>query len=464
MIATEGRLVDRSSSSVVDWTYRDLVVSGADAGLRVAEWNLPVLRALRGARATAPRYFLVAATAPRWTILLPLVTVLGFGPLLLAWANGQPVSATVTGHDPDYYMCDVEWAAPGGHQSATVDCDLEPVGSTLTVRALGFPVSGEAADVVWTLDMVGTLVGLSIAVSAVCLAVHLPIVLRLPSIDLATAGPAPVDEPDDVVPSSWQRRALAQARLDGFRPRAQKRSSSAPARWVTTTRLVAGAGGGYLTTALLLLFFATLFLSFSLPAMWALSREPISLATVEVVEGGDLTLPFLTRESSVRTEGGEELWLTTWRALDDGERLTVQRAGDVLALPNDPGHEIEALEGFVTLVPGLFCAGVAWRRGQRALAALPSRGRREGDEEVPYAAFRLPDGTSLMVLLHDDDRPELTVPVKGHVGPVGVASVPKARRCGDLLAPLVGGRLLLPAAEAQALDEAELQDLLDEIS
>lgn len=467
-VGEQGRLVDRTSSAV-EWVYRDYpVLAGSGGELRVADWYGDVLQAMRGNIACAPSRVLVAAAIPRWVLLLPVAVVLGFTPLLLAWTNGEEGTAAVVGHDTEYEMCDVTWRTASGRGSATVDCDLEPVGSSIPVRALGFPMSGEAADLLWTLETVSWCIELPLLVSALFLAVHLPIVLRLPAIEPVDAAPrSSADRRRDAL-GPWQARALERAALDGLRPRRRRRPR---ARWrrsvdrlLEACDVVRAATGWAAWCAAFGLVFGAIFLFFSLPSLWALARQPTTTVTVRVVETGDRALPFMVRESPVETDQGEELWLTSWQGFEDGERVRVVRSGPVLAVPGDHGLEIEAAKGVVALLAGLGFSYVTWRRARAVLALLPGRTGGPADEEVAFAGFTLPDGQSLLVLLDRVGDIDLAIPVRGRVAPVGVASVPGSRQEGELVVPVVGDRALTPLGPAQGLTGADLDELLDGIA
>ncbi|WP_461023719.1 hypothetical protein [Thalassiella azotivora] len=469
-IDDHGRLVDKTGRSIIEWTYRDLEVRASDtAVLRVAEWYTPVVAVARRTYAQAPRRTIIAAAVPRWVLLLPLSAAIGFAPLLLAWANGSEVGTVVTGHDLEYERCEVRWETVDGPESAGIDCDLEPVGSSLNVRALGFPLRGEAADL-WTLETVGVLIGIAVGASVLTLAVHLPVTLWLPALDPgrpAGTGEGRRPQPPRQRPttehadgSPWQRRALERAAVDGFRRRRPRRHLRPRlARWLRMGDDARAAAAGYAGGAVLCAVVALPGLV-AATDLWVLSRSPTTLVRVEVVESGDVQLPFLTRTSVVRADADEELWLTTRRHLEDGATLTVVRAGDVLALPGDPGHRIDLAQGALALGPGCVLGVVAWRRARTALASVPGLAR--GDhEDVQYAAFRRADGTSLVALLESDGRLGLVVPVRTALPPVGVATVPESRQEGDELAPLVGGRWAVPDGPAVAMTDQELLDRLD---
>ncbi|HEX6247971.1 MAG TPA: hypothetical protein VFZ64_08900, partial [Nocardioidaceae bacterium] len=465
-VAQEGRFVDSSGSSLVDWTYRDYAVRSGEGGvLRVAEWRVPVLDVLRTTPARARGHVRAAAATPRSVLLVPAVVALASLPIAMAWTNGEEVTARVTGHDREYQMCHVAWTSPQGAGTASVDCDLEPVGSTLSVRALGFPMSGEAADTVWTWDAVRGVTGTTAVVALVLLLGHLSVALALRATTLRASPPRDGAEPDGVGHglTRWQRRAVERAAV--WEPAARS-DGSAPGwarRLAVACGAVASAGGGWLTAAAFALIVAAIFLGFAGSTLWQL-RQADELATVEVVEAGTLSLPFLTRESRVRTEDGKLLFLTSWTDLEEGQVLRVDRAGDALGLPGDPGHEIELAQGVLALTVAGGCLYVVRRRlrGVRvgsAGALSPSEA-----EDVPYAAFRMPDGPTLVVLLEHDGTAGLGVLVRGVVPPVGTATVPRSRRPGHVLAPVIDGRTRVPKARAEEITDAEIEELVTQIA
>ncbi|KQS60422.1 hypothetical protein ASG36_05700 [Geodermatophilus sp. Leaf369] len=83
----------------------------------------------------------------RWAVGLLAVVGLWFAAWGWLVASGETVQATVSAPGSSPGLCQVRWPAPGGgDDSAEVDCDDPPVGSRVTVWAVGPPFVGEAVD------------------------------------------------------------------------------------------------------------------------------------------------------------------------------------------------------------------------------------------------------------------------------------------------------------------------------
>lgn len=309
MVAGRGRFVDESGSGVLARHYREYALHAPGGGtLRVPDWCVGAWEALRATPVRTGWSAKLVGLVPRWTLLVPSAVVLAFSPLALAWSNGEEVAARVTGHDLEYDMCDIAWATASGTGSATIDCDMEAVGSSLPARALGFPFAGEAADLAYTWQTVTGVIGATVALGLLVLVAHLALALGRRPVDLAaSAVPDVVADPAtigsagvtgrassvaaDTAVGGWQRRAVEWAALGGASAPARRAMSAwtrASSVWVRTA--VAAAGGWLVATAILGLV-GGMAAGFSGADLWQLSRSDRATVTVEVVEAGALSPP-----------------------------------------------------------------------------------------------------------------------------------------------------------------------------
>jgi hypothetical protein len=479
VVAERGRFVDESGSGALARHYRDYGLHVQGGGmLRIPEWCVGALDALRAATPVRTGWWTkLVGLVPRWTLLVPGAVLLAFSPLVLAWSNGKEVAARVTGHDLEYDMCHITWTTPSGTGSATIDCHMEPVGGTLPARALGFPFPGEAADLAHTWQTVIGVTVVTVAFGLLVLTAHVTLALaRRPVALVPSTAPQMVTDRAagglgsvaghastvDTAVTGWQRRAVEWAALGGA-PGPARREMPAwtrgPSVW---RRTVVAAAGGWLVATGVLGLAGGMAAGFSGADLWQLQRSERTTVTVEVVEAGRLEPPFPTRLSTVRTEDGSIRELSTWAALEEGEQLRVEKAGEVLALPGDSGHELELGLGLVLLTLACGCLLVAVRKIRTATGSA-SKDPTGGLVDVPYAAFRMPDGVMLLVLLESDGRAALAVPLRDEVPTTGHATVPRGRAEGHVFAPVVDGTPRAPVAAAETVTDRDLEELLAEI-
>ena len=125
--------------------------------------------------------------------------VLTVGVLLTAcWWSGQDVTAKVVAHEStdDFVDCRISWTSPTGERTDLVACDdRPPVGSTLTVRRMGWPI----ADDVWAYDGTEVVAGGGLLLLGAAFAVGLQIFRRSVG---APVRLVPVASPTQVSPQS----------------------------------------------------------------------------------------------------------------------------------------------------------------------------------------------------------------------------------------------------------------------
>lgn len=474
VLAEEGRFVDATGSDFIDRTYRDYALRAETPGtLRVPDWLTPALDALRTTPAPGRHSRAFATVAPRWLLALPALVILAFSPLALAWSNGEDVRAEITGHDREYSMCDIAWQTPRGAGTATIDCHLEPIGSALPARALGDPFAGNAADTHWTPHVLLFLLIAGTALPVGVLLAHLlPARLRRPIELIADpegianlSAPEPAQPPTQTVASDdrtrWQDRAAELAARHTLPAAGDSTMPAWVARWRVKWAMVGSAAGVWLGTAAVLILVGGLLAALAGSALWTLSHAETTVVTGEVTETSRF---FLTHETFVDTGDDEELVVSTWSALNEGQQVSLTRAGDVAAVPGDIGPWVDLGQSSVALLAGAVCLLVARRRIRAARPDALSHDAAGDTHTVPYAAFRMPDDTTLVVTLDHTGASALVVPVRGPVPPAGVVNVPRTLRAGHVVAPVIDDQPRVPHAPVEDIDDTQLQELLDDIA
>ncbi|MGZ4658435.1 MAG: hypothetical protein ACXVGE_16250 [Blastococcus sp.] len=161
----------------------------------------------------------------RWAVVCLALAGLWVATWVALVADGETVSATVTGGDGQGY-CDVTWSDGGARHAGQVDCNDEPAGTPRTVWVLGWPATGEPVDPGWT---VGNVLGLG-ALVALPGAFSILRGRRRAGITVPDPGPevprvrvpdqdAPALSPDDVHPIAGETPADLLRRLAPYAAR-----------------------------------------------------------------------------------------------------------------------------------------------------------------------------------------------------------------------------------------------------